>query len=290
MIPKSVFSALALLCLIWVGVQVSAQDFQRTYDLAENQRVSIKNVAGDVLVQGYDGNTFHVRAFKEGKDRDRLTIEDFSTAANIDIRVKYPQDCNCEATIRFEVQVPRALSFNYEALSTVAGNVKVDQAIGTIRAENISGLVHLRNVSGAIYASSFSGNVHIERASETPTRGNGRWRRGWQRFLPFGSSTGSILAKSISGHVMVDLVRLEGASLQRMEFVSTSGNVEVKMPASLGASVEMASTIGQVATDFPLTVIRNITGIGASARGKVGDGTRELIIASVSGNVTLLKN
>ncbi|HEX4948449.1 MAG TPA: DUF4097 family beta strand repeat-containing protein, partial [Blastocatellia bacterium] len=165
-----------------------------------------------------------------------------------------------------------------------------DQAMGMIRAENISGLVHLRNVTGTIYASSFSGNVFIERAVETPTRSNGRWRRGWQRYLPFSPSTGSILAKSISGNVKVDLVRLEGASLNRMEFGSTAGNVEVKMPASLGAMVDMETTVGQVDTDFPLTVIKNVTGIGGSARGAVGDGTRELKISSVSGNVSLRKN
>lgn len=290
MIPKSMRFVFVLLCMNWAIAMVAAQDFQKSYDLAENQPVSIKNVAGDVLVQGYDGNTFHVTAVKEGKDRDRLAIEDFSTASKIDIRVKYPQDCNCEATIRFEVQVPRALSFNYESLSTVAGNVKVDQAMGMIRAENISGLVHLRNVSGTLYASSFSGDVFIERAAETPTRGNGRWRRGFQRYLPFGNSTGSVIAKSISGNVKVELVRLEGATLNRMEFGSTSGNVQVKMPEGLGAMVEMATIVGQVATDFPLTVIKNITGVGGSARGKVGDGARELVISSVSGSVSLLKN
>jgi DUF4097 and DUF4098 domain-containing protein YvlB len=290
MIRKSIHVAFVFLCLSFITALVQAQDFQRTFRLTENSKVSIKNVAGDVSVNGYEGTDIRVVAYKEGRDRDRLTIEDFSNGGGVDIRVKYPQDCNCEATIRFEVQVPRALSFNYESLSTVAGNVKVDQAMGMIRAENISGLVHLRNVSGTLYASSFSGDVFIERAAETPTRGNGRWRRGFQRYLPFSNSTGSVIAKSISGNVKVELVRLEGATLNRMEFSSTSGNVQVKMPEGLGAMVEMATAIGQVTTDFPLTVIKNVTGIGASARGKVGDGARELIISSVSGNLSLLKN
>jgi len=278
------------MCLTWIAVTVPAQDFQKSYQLAENQSVSIKNVAGDMLVQGYDGTIFYVKAIKEGKDRDRVTIEDFSTGNNIDIRVNYPQNCNCEATIRFEVQVPRALSFNYESLSTVAGLVKIEQAMGMIRAEAVSGKVQLRNLVGTVYASTFSGDVLIERASEAATRGNGRWRRGWQRVLPFNSSTGSILAKSISGNIKVDLVRLEGASLGRMEFGTTAGNVEVKMPANLGALVEMATLIGQVVTDFPLPVLKNATGLGGSARGQVGDGTRELVISSVTGNVALMKN
>ncbi len=287
MITKSIRIGLVVLCLNMV---VLAQDFQRTYRLAENSKVGIKNVAGDVLVKGYDGTDIQVVAYKEGRDRDRLTIEDFSNGGSVDVRVKYPQDCNCEASIRFEVQVPRALYYNYDALSTVAGNIKIEEITGMIRADNVSGAILLKNVSGTMYASSFSGDVVIERGIETASRANGRWRRGYRRYLPGDQSAGSVLAKSISGNVRVTLIQLANSSLNQMEFSSLSGSVDVKMPDSLGADVEMTTLIGKLETNFPLTVIKSEIGLGGSARGRVGDGSRKLKIASTSGNVSLLKN
>ncbi|MBS1809836.1 MAG: hypothetical protein JST84_16865 [Acidobacteria bacterium] len=290
MFRKSVYITFVALCLHLAAGFVLAQDFEKSARLAASSRVSIKNVAGDVLVQGYDGDTILVRAYKEGRDRDRLTIEDFSTDSALDIRVKYPQDCNCEATIRFEVNVPRATSYEYDAFSTVAGNIKIDGAMGTLHADNVSGLILMRNIAGVMYASSFSGDVTIEQASETQTRSNGRWRRGWRRYLPYDQPVGSVLAKSISGNVKVSLNQLDRTNLNRMEFSSTSGNVEVKMPDTLGAMVDMSTTIGKLETDFPLTVVKSEFGLGGTARGRVGDGSRELKITSVAGNVALRKN
>jgi DUF4097 and DUF4098 domain-containing protein YvlB len=290
MIRKSLRLALAISCLSLATVPTLAQDFQKSYPLAEGNKVSIKNVAGNVLVQSYDGTEIMVAAFKEGRDRDRLTIKDFSDNDKVDIRVDYPQDCNCEASIRFEVKVPRGVYYDYDALSTVAGDIKIMDIKGMIRADNISGLVLLRNVSGMIYASSFSGDVVIEQATEGTTRSNGRWRRGYQRYLPGAPLVGAVLAKSTSGNVKVDLVRLAGSSMSRMEFSSLSGNVEVKMPESLGAMVEMTTLIGKLETDFPLTIVKSEFVPGASARGRVGDGSRELKISSVTGNVALRKN
>lgn len=289
MIRKSIRIAFGVLCLNLAVSFVLAQDFQKSYSLAEGSKVGIKNVAGDILVRGYDGSMIMVTAFKEGRDRDRLTIEDFSSG-NVDVRVKYPQDCNCEASIRFEVMVPRALNYNYDAFSTVAGNIKVEDVIGMIRADNVSGVILLRNVSGTMYASSFSGDVMIERGAETLSRSNGRWRRGYRRYFPGDQPVGSVLAKSISGNVKVDLVQLTNSSLNQMEFSSLSGNVDVKMPGNLGATVEMSTVIGNVETDFPLTVVKSEIGLGGSARGRVGDGSRNLKITSTSGNVSLRKN
>ncbi len=299
MIRKNIRIGMVFLCLSFITTLVQAQDFQKAYRLAEGNKVGIKNVAGDILVKGYDGGEILVTAFKEGRDRDRLTIEDFSSEISVDVRVKYPQDCNCEASIRFEVQVPRALNYNYDGFSTVAGNIKIEEVMGMIRADNISGLIVLRNVSGTIYASSLSGDVTIEQATEivpTPSSGqssgrsNGGVRRVERRYLRGDQPNNSVLAKSISGNVKVTLVQLASSNMNQMEFTSLSGNVEVRMPENLGADVEMSTVVGKVETNFALTVVKSEIGIGGSARGRLGDGSRGLKITSTSGNVSLWKN
>ena len=290
MFRKSFGFAGAALLLSLLLQSSSAQDFQKSYSLAENSKIGIKNIAGNVQVKGYDGTEIQVTAVKEGRDKDLLSIEDFSNNGRVDIRVKYPQNCNCEASIHFNVRVPRAFNYDYDAISTVGGNLTIDDVRGMVRADNVSGFILLRNVTGTLYASSFSGDVTVEQAAETATRGNGRWRRGYQRFRPGDLPAGSILAQSVSGNVKVMLSRLDEAGTRQMEFGSVSGNVEVRVPESLGAFVEMTTLVGKVEIDFPLVIIKDVLGLGTSARGQVGDGSRKLKISSTAGNLSLRKN
>lgn len=256
-----IVAALSLLSLAAV-----AQDFQKSYRLPQGSRVSIKNISGDVVVKGYDGEAVVVSGYKEGRDRDLISVEDNSTGSNVDVKVRYPERCNCNASVRFEVKVPRMINLDYDAFSSVSGNVEVSEAVGTIRAKSVSGDVRVREVAGAIYATSVSGDVSV------------------------GEASGGVSAKSTSGNVRVDLLRLEGANTNRLEFTSVSGNVEVKMPGSLGAEVEMSTMSGSLETDFPITIEKREWGPGRSARGRVGDGARALKLSSVSGSVYLRRN
>ena len=254
-------------CLSLVSFAVMAQDFQKSYRLAQGSRVSIKNISGDVIVKGYDGEAIVVTGYKEGRDRDLLSVEDLSDGSRVEVKVRYPERCyDCNASVRFEVKVPRTIKYDYDAFSSVSGDVEVSEAMGTIRAKSVSGNVNIKEVAGTVQANSVSGEVTVEQAS------------------------GAVTAKSTSGNVRVELLRLEGSNANRMEFGSVSGNVEVKMPGSIGADVDMSTMSGQLETDFPITIEKKEFGPGRSARGRVGDGTRALRLSSVSGNVYLRRN
>jgi hypothetical protein len=256
--------ALAALCLSVVSTLALAQDFQRSYRVGAGGRVSVRNVSGDVIVKGYEGDTVTVLGYKEGRDRDLLQVEDLSGEGRVDVRVRYPERCNCDASVRFEVRVPRSLSLEYDAFSSVSGDVAVDGATGSITAKSVSGGVRVENVSGRVEAKSVSGGVEVRQAA------------------------GTVSAKSTSGGVDVEVVQLpaEGGA-QRMEFASVSGNVNVRLPSNLGAEVEMSTLSGALETEFPIQIEKREHGPGRSARGRVGDGARGLKLSSVSGDVRL---
>ena len=157
--------AFVIVCLSLMSVAAFAQDFQKSYRLAQGSRVSVKNVSGDVIVKGYDGEAIVVTGIKEGRDRDQVTIEDNSDGSRVDVKVHYPERCNCNASVRFEVKVPRMISLDYDAFSSVSGNVEVSEAVGTLRAKSVSGNVHVKEVSGTINATSVSGDVTVGEAS-----------------------------------------------------------------------------------------------------------------------------
>jgi DUF4097 and DUF4098 domain-containing protein YvlB len=254
-------SLAALAVCAAASAAASAQDFQRSYTLAPGATVSIKNVSGDVNVTGYEGAAVTVAAYKEGRDRELVEVEDRSTPNGVSLAAKYPERCNCDASVRFEVRVPRSLSLVYDKISTASGNLSARGVTGTIRLATASGDVAVEQVSGRVEASSASGNVRVREAS------------------------GSVSASSASGDVEADLTRIEGA--EDMKFSSASGDVRVTAPSNLDAAVSLSTATGNVETNFPLEVKRNEYGPGMSAKGRLGAGARTLRVSSASGSVSL---
>jgi DUF4097 and DUF4098 domain-containing protein YvlB len=257
-IRLTIFSA--LLCLLF-SLNAAAQDFRKSYEVGQGGSINVRNVSGDVTVTVYEGETVLVLGFKEGRDRDLVSVEDNSAGNKVDVRARYPQNCDCNASIRFEVKVPR-VNYKFDAISSTSGDVEVTGVSGDLRARSTSGNVTVRGVTGAVNATSTSGNVHV------------------------GEINGTVSGRSTSGNVEVEIAQLSGAG--DMEFASTSGNVHVKMPANLDADVRMSTTSGGLKTDFPLTIEEPERGSGRRAAGRIGGGSRNLRLSSTSGSVSLL--
>lgn len=250
----------ALICLA-AAAGASAQDFQRSYDLGSGGSVRIINVSGDIILKGYDGAAVVVSGYKEGRDRDVVEVEDTSTSGRVSVRAKYPSNCNCDASVKFEVRVPRSSNIVFEKISTASGNVRAEGFAGRVNLQTASGNVSVRGVGGEIHASTASGTVSVREAS------------------------GTVNASSASGNVDVELTRLEGDG--DMQFSSASGDVNVRLPSSIDARVSMSTASGSIETNFPIEVRHDRYGSGSRAEGQLGSGLRSLRLSSASGNVTL---
>jgi len=252
----------ALALCMAAAVAASAQDFQRTYNLEAGGSVEIANVSGDINLTGYEGSAVVVNAYKEGRDREMVEVEDNSTQGRVSLRAKYPNDCrNCEASIRFEVRVPRSANLAFDKISTASGNVKAEGFAGRLHLSTASGDVTVRGVGGEIKAASASGTVRVA------------------------DTTGTVNASTASGNVEVELTRVDGSG--DMKFSSASGDVHVRMPTNIDARVSMSTVSGDIETNFPIEVKQSRYGSGSRAEGQLGNGARTLKISSASGNVSL---
>jgi hypothetical protein len=256
--------AVAVSFLIFTAAIVAAQDFKKSYSLGAGGEISIRSVSGNVVVTGYDGETVIVTAIKEGRDRDLIDVEDSSSGNRVDVRARYPRNCNCNASINFEVQVPRSVKYDFDELSSASGDIKVSNVTGKVRAESASGNVSVKNINGSVKASSASGDVRVR------------------------DIIGIANARSASGDVDVNIISLEGGG--DMEFSSASGNVTVKAPSNLDADIDMSTSSGSVTTEFPIQVSKRDHGPSQSARGRLGSGSRHLRLSSASGDVKLLSS
>lgn len=253
------FMGAVALCLA-AAAGASAQDFQRSYNLGAGGAVRIANVSGDVELKGYEGSAVVVTAYKTGRDRDMVEVEDTSSDGRVELRAKYPNNCNCDAGVKFEVRVPRSAGLNLEKISTASGDIRAEGFSGRVVLSTASGEVTVRGLSGDIKASSASGTVRVA------------------------DSSGTVNANSASGDVEVELTRVEGGD---MRFSTASGDVRVKLPSNVDAQVSMSTVSGSIETNFPIEVKTSRYGPGANARGQLGSGSRSLKLSSASGNVSL---
>jgi Putative adhesin len=263
---KRAYSRLIAVCgfVLLASSVCAAQDFSKKYELAAGGRINIHSVSGNVTVAGYNGNAVVVTAVKEGRDRDRVEVEDLSSGDSVELRSRYPEHCNCDASINFTVQVPRGVKYKFDKIGSASGNIEIRGVAGDINGRSASGDVTVEEVEGSIAAASASGNVRVTRA------------------------VGTVNAHSASGDVEVDLAGIEGAG--NMEFTSASGDVRVKAPANLDADVDMSCVSGDLKTDFGIPVTESEHSSHRSARGRLGSGARTLRIRSSSGSVSLLHN
>ena len=152
--------SLALICL--AAANASAQDFQKSYSLGSGGQIKIGNISGDVIVTGYNGGAVQVTAIKEGRDSDKVEVEDLSSGNRVEIRVRYPKRCDCDVSVKFQVQVPNSVRYDFEGISSVSGDVEINNVSGAVRASSVSGEVRVKDVNGTVNASSVSGSVEVE--------------------------------------------------------------------------------------------------------------------------------
>ncbi len=269
----------SLACLIIPAAW--SQDFQKTYQLPPGGTISISNISGEITVTGYNGSGVQVSAYKEGRDKDVVQVTDESTAAKVALGVQYPKDGgNHDASIRFVVQVPIGVNYQFDSLSTASGDIKVSTVSGDLHARTASGDITISRVIGTIDAKTASGDMDVSQVQGT---------------LKFSAASGDVKVKdasgtvnasTASGDVEVEMTKIEGNG--DMKFTSASGDVTVKVPAGLSAQVDMSTTSGSVKTDFGLKV-EDRQPRGQKASGLVGAGAVKLTISTVSGDARLIR-
>jgi hypothetical protein len=279
---KTIFAGAAIAVLSAIMIMPAwGQDFQKNYPLLQGGTISIANVSGDILVTAAGVATVTVAAYREGRDKELIQIEDQSTTGHISLKAKYPQGGgNYEASVRFEIQVPRGIKYLYDKLSTASGDIKVNGAAGELGVSTASGDLTIDQIEGNVSANTASGEIKINGVHGSVLANTASGDVSAQGI------SGTASATTASGDVNVELIQVEGTG--EMKFSSASGDVIVKAPSQLDAQVDMSTSSGSIKSDFPIT-IEDMDGHGKKASGRFGSGLLKLKIATASGDLKLLR-
>jgi hypothetical protein len=202
-------SALLILVLALVMIPAArAQDLHKSYMVGAGGAIKIQNISGNIRITGYGGSAITVDATVTGRDRQLITVEDLSTPNSLVLRAKYPeQSGNIDASVDFEVRVPSMVSYGYDSINSVSGNIDVAGVRGSLHLNSVSGTVTASEITGAVTAKSVSGNVEVD--------------------MPRVEGSGDMQFSSISGNVVVTTPATIGANI---EMSTLSGALETTFP------------------------------------------------------------
>jgi DUF4097 and DUF4098 domain-containing protein YvlB len=191
---------MAFSAVLLSGAVAAAQDFHKTYAIGAGGTISIKNVSGDLKVVGYSGGSVVVDAYRTGRDRDVVKVEDLSAGNRIELKVIYPEHCNCDASVNFEVKVPAYEEYNFDGLSSVSGDIDISSVRGQMHASTVSGDLTVSELTGTLSASSVSGSVYAEIA-RIEGRGD----------MKFSSVSGNVNVKAPIMNADIEMSTISGA-------------------------------------------------------------------------------
>ena len=228
------------------------REFHWTGKLAPDQLVQVKNVNGNVDTEGTSGDQVEVIAEKSGPDAGQVKIQVVTVGEGIVVCAIYPGSSG-------------SCSPSWRANHVRGSDTKVHFTIRMPKNLRFSG----QNVNG---------NVSAE--------GMGRFVRGQSVNGAVRLSTSAWAeAETVNGSIKAEMGNAAWSGTLTLK--SVNGSIEVKLPDDLSADVRFKSLNGRINSDFPITISGGF--VGHSARGRIGNGGRELSIETVNGSVELKK-
>ncbi|MCK4579590.1 MAG: DUF4097 family beta strand repeat protein [Candidatus Marinimicrobia bacterium] len=170
---------------------------------------------------------------------------------------------------------------NEVKISSMGGDIMVDEAPAGVRVRTMGGDIHIRSAGDHVKASTMGGDIAIDEVS------------GW------------VKASTMGGDVEVTITGDGVDGQQDVNLESKGGDIILRVPADLSMDIEIRLGYSNkyrdrytIQSDFPLDLEeseewklfgfeKRKTLIG---RGKTGDGRNKIIIETINGNVHLIKS
>lgn len=180
---------------------------------------------------------------------------------SVDVTVTVPAGCPTQLGVVNASAIVSGISASISAKS-VSGDITLDGVTGNVDAKTVSGDLEARGIDGEVAFNSVSGGLTL--ASGVVSK---------------------LAAKTVSGQVTADIDLRDGTGVK----VSTvSGDVAVRVPASVSARVDLKSTSGRVRSGFDGMLSPRPSRGPTVLSATIGSGSADLTMSSMTGDVTLL--
>jgi len=275
-------------------VAAAQTEIERRVPASADGTVAISNIAGSVVVTGWDRDEVEVTGTL-GRNVEELEVE--SDARGVEIEVKLPRrNRGGGGSAHLEIRVPRRSRVEVE---TVSAEITADELEGALDLESVSGSITVAGQPAAVRAETVSGLIEVEadtaRISAATVSGS----------ITLTGTRGEVEAEAVSGNITVKSARdLERADLEvvsgQIAFTGSlapdvdfsaschSGTIELTLPEATSARVVAESFSGRIDNEFGPEARR----VDRYAPGKelsftLGSGQGRIELETFSGAITL---
>ncbi len=290
---KNIETIASAALLLFLPAALAAQsEVERTVPARADGLVTVTNVAGSVVVTGWDRDEVEVTGTL-GRGVEELAVESRGGTVEIEVelvRRSRGRDGNAD----LEIRVPRGCELDVEVVSA---DVDVSEVDGEVTIESVSGAVDVEGRPKELDVESVSGSIEIDaevRAAVVESVSGEIRLTGVVRDVEASTVSGRIEIEAgeiagleietTSGHVELSGSLAAGAEV---EIESHSGSVDLGLPSSTSARFEVATFSGRITNEHGPPPDRNRYGPGKELDFQVGGGSARVKIDTFSGSVTL---
>jgi len=253
-------SVIVSLTMIAGVSQAAAQtDFRWHSRLATGQTIEIKGINGDVRASASSSGEVEVTATRSARRSNPadVRIEVVPHAGGVTICAVYPtvpgrQPNSCEPG-------REGRSNTRDNDTVVHFDVRVPYGVGFV-GRTVNGEIDGESLQADAEAHTVNGSVRL-------------------------TTTGLAMASTVNGSVNVTMGRADwpnGAS-----FKTVNGGITLTLPDIFDAELRADVLNGSITSEFPVAVTGQMS--PRRLRGRIGNGGRELVLATVNGSIKLLK-
>ncbi len=238
---KTLLALLAFSALTLGASAKVTENFNQTYPLAADGRISLENINGTIEIVAWEKAEVAVEAVKSAKDDEAMShlhIKVEASAKKLSIKTEHEKAWkfweHAQAEVRYKLKVPAGASLDKVGvvnadvhISGVKGKVKVDSVNGSIDAEGLGGEGDFDTVNGSItvnYATMPSDDISLDTV-------NGSCKV----TLPANAAF-KLQSDTVNGRASCDFpITLEKAGKHDLRGTVNGGGIEVKLDSVNGS-------------------------------------------------------
>jgi hypothetical protein len=137
--------------------------WQKRFELPPGGHVSVVNVQGSLLVEGWDRAeveaTVAMRSAAPTDQLDDVQVAVEARDGGVAFHTLYPSGLDAPVRVDYRLRVPRQVRL--DELSTLQGDIVVRDVEGSMEARNLHGDIEGIDVSGSVVAHALTGNILI---------------------------------------------------------------------------------------------------------------------------------
>jgi hypothetical protein len=232
---------LTLVLCAWVRPAFATERvWEKRFSLPPGGHVSVVNVQGSVLVQGWDRAeveaTVAMRSAAPTDQLDDVQVAVEARSGGVEFHTLYPPGLDTPIRVDYRLRVPRQVRL--DELSTLAGDIVVHDVEGSMEAHSLHGDIEGINVAGSVVAHALTGNILISLRALPDSR------------RPFTLAT-------INGNV--DLLMPEQANAD-LELSTVAGNIVGDHPFQVSSTPGDSTRYAQVGAGGARLELRTVRG------------------------------